>query len=50
MAVVVCQRADVHVLLLISVMSMDISGNAIVFVSQTERWNIGLLVMVELFI
>lgn len=50
MAVVVCQCADVRVLLLISVMSMDVSGNAIVFVSQTEHWNIGLLVMVELFI
>ena len=50
MAVVVCQCADVCVLLLISVISTDISGDAIVFVSQAERWNIGLLVMVELFI
>lgn len=50
MALVVCQRADVCVLLLISLISADISGDAIVFVSQAERWNIGLLVMVELFI
>lgn len=38
------------VLLLISVISTDISGDAIVIVSQAEHWNIGLLVMVELFI
>lgn len=50
MAVVVCQRADVCVLLLISVISTDIRGDAIVFVSRAECWNIGLLVMVELFI
>lgn len=50
MAVVVCQCADVCALLLISVISTDIRGDAIVFVSQAERWNIGLLVMVELFI
>lgn len=50
MAVIVCQCADVCVRLLISVISTDISGDAIVFVSQAERWNIGLLVMVELFI
>lgn len=47
---VVCQYADVCVLLLISVISTDLNGDAIVFVSQAERWNIGLLVMVELFI
>lgn len=50
MAVVVCQRADVCALLLISVISTDIRGDAIVFVSRAECWNIGLLVMVELFI
>lgn len=50
MAVVVCQRADACALLLISVISADIRGDAIVFVSRAECWNIGLLVMVELFI
>lgn len=51
MVVVVCEaRADVCVLLLISVISADISGDAIVFVSPAEHWNMGLLVMVELFI
>lgn len=50
MAAVVCQRADVCVLLLISVISADTSGDAIAFVSRAERWNVGLLVMAELFI
>lgn len=50
MAAAVCQHADVCVLLLISVISADISGDAIVFVSRAEHRNVGLLVMVELFI
>ena len=47
MAVGVCQQAEVRALLFISVISADISGDAIAFVSQAEHWNIGLLVMVE---
>lgn len=50
MAAAVCQHADVCVLLLISVISADISGDTIVFVSRAEHRNVGLLVMVELFI